>query len=140
MMDCMVFMAPLSCKALLVGQQPWWKWPMMTQWVAMYLNELAAERKRSSRNRAACRQRGVLAPLTISGSQSPHRDRRHSMKVFDHFAYWDNFTNKCSVSLQTVDGQGTLLWANDTELTFMGYAPEEYVGRFIGDFDADVAR
>ena len=64
------------------------------------------------------------------------------MKVFDHFENWDNFTNKCSVSLHAVDGQGTILWANDTELTFMGYAPEEYIGRYIGDFhmDADVLK
>jgi hypothetical protein len=55
------------------------------------------------------------------------------MQVFDHFENWDNFANKCSVSLHAVDDKGTVLWANDTELRFMGYAPEEYIGRFIGD-------
>ena len=59
------------------------------------------------------------------------------MKVFEHFENWDNFTNKCSVSLHAVDGNGTILWANDTELKFMGYSPEEYLGRFIGDFHVD---
>ena len=59
------------------------------------------------------------------------------MQVFDHFENWDNFANKCSVCLHAVDGNGTILWANDTELKSMGYAPEEYIGRFIGDFHVD---
>ena len=59
------------------------------------------------------------------------------MQVFDHFENWDNFANKCSVCLHAVDGNGTILWANDTELEFLGYKPEEYVGRFIGDFHED---
>jgi PAS domain S-box-containing protein len=36
-----------------------------------------------------------------------------------------------------VNADGTILWANDTELAFMGYAPEEYIGRFVGDFHVD---
>ena len=59
------------------------------------------------------------------------------MQVFEHFENWDNFANKCSVSLHAVDGNGTILWANDTELSFMGYSPGEYIGRFIGDFHVD---
>ena len=59
------------------------------------------------------------------------------MQVVDHFENWDNFANKCSVCLHAVDGNGTILWANDTELKYMGYSPEEYVGRFIGDFHVD---
>jgi hypothetical protein len=34
------------------------------------------------------------------------------MKVFAHFESRDNCTNKCSVSLHAVDGQGTILWAS----------------------------
>ena len=59
------------------------------------------------------------------------------MQVCENFANWDNFANKCSVGLHAVDGKGTVLWANDTELAFMGYEPEEYIGRFIGDFHVD---
>ena len=59
------------------------------------------------------------------------------MKVSDHFENWDNFTDKCSVSLHAVDGKGTILWANQPELKFMGYEPQDYVGRFIGDFHVD---
>jgi len=59
------------------------------------------------------------------------------MHVSQHFENWDNFVNKCSVSLHGVDGKGTILWANDTELKTMGYEPDEYIGRFIGDFHVD---
>jgi PAS domain S-box-containing protein len=54
-----------------------------------------------------------------------------------HFENWDNFANKCSVGLHAVDSNGTILWANETELAFMGYAPEEYIGRSIADFHVD---
>jgi PAS domain S-box-containing protein len=59
-----------------------------------------------------------------------------------HFENWDNFANRCSVGLHAVDGNGTILWANETELAFLGYAPEEYIGRRIADFhvDAEVVR
>jgi PAS domain S-box-containing protein len=36
-----------------------------------------------------------------------------------------------------VDGKGTILWANNPELKAMGYEPDEYIGRFIGDFHVD---
>jgi PAS domain S-box-containing protein len=54
-----------------------------------------------------------------------------------HFENWDNFANKCSVGLHAVDGSGTILWANDTELRLLGYSPEEYIGRSIGDVHVD---
>ena len=59
------------------------------------------------------------------------------MQVSENFENWDNFVNKCSVCLHGVDGKGTILWANDTELKAMGYEPNEYIGRFIGDFHVD---
>lgn len=101
------------------------------------LNELAAKRKQTAESRAAGRGRDSLSRRAGGEHRSPHRERRHMMKVVDHFENWDNFANKCSVSLHAVDGQGTILWANDTELKTMGYTPEEYVGRFIGDFHVD---
>ena len=59
------------------------------------------------------------------------------MHVPEHFENWENYADKCSVCLHAVDEQGTILWANDTELEAMGYRPEEYIGRFIGDFHLD---
>jgi PAS domain S-box-containing protein len=59
------------------------------------------------------------------------------MHVPEHFENWENYADKCSVCLHAVDENGTILWANDTELNAMGYKPEEYIGRFIGDFHVD---
>ena len=59
------------------------------------------------------------------------------MHVPEHFENWENYADKCSVCLHAVDENGTILWANDTELNAMGYRPEEYIGRFIGDFHVD---
>jgi len=101
------------------------------------LDELAAARKRSDMHRTAERLRALRSPQALGEHRGLGRERRNSMKVFEHFENWDNFTNKCSVSLHAVDGNGTILWANDTELKFMGYSPEEYLGRFIGDFHVD---
>ena len=41
------------------------------------------------------------------------------------------------MGLHCVDSEGVILWANQTELDFLGYAPEEYLGKFIGDFHVD---
>lgn len=57
--------------------------------------------------------------------------------IFDHLENWDNFTNKCSVGIHTVNQEGMVLWANRTELELLGYEPEEYIGHFIGDFHLD---
>jgi PAS domain S-box-containing protein len=59
------------------------------------------------------------------------------MHIPEHFENWENYADKCSVCLHAVDENGTILWANDTELNAMGYPPEEYIGRFIGDFHMD---
>ena len=36
-----------------------------------------------------------------------------------------------------LNGDGTVLWANQTELNILGYAPEEYIGQQIMDFCPD---
>jgi PAS domain S-box-containing protein len=59
------------------------------------------------------------------------------MQVHEHFENWDNYANKCSVCLHAVDASGIILWANETEFKAMGYKPEEYIGKFIGDFHVD---
>lgn len=58
-------------------------------------------------------------------------------ETFDHIENWDNFTNKCSISIHTVNKDGIILWANKTELNLLGYHPKEYIGHFIGDFHLD---
>ena len=56
---------------------------------------------------------------------------------FDTFENLDNYINNCSTCLHAVDGKGIITWANETELNFMGYSEDEYVGKFIGDFHLD---
>jgi PAS domain S-box-containing protein len=58
-------------------------------------------------------------------------------QLFEAFEDWDAFANQCSVGLHAVDANGTILWANRTELAYLGYRPEEYTGRFFGDFHVD---
>ena len=50
---------------------------------------------------------------------------------------WESFLDNASVGLHCVDEEGIILWANQTELDFLGYTPEDYLGKFIGDFHVD---
>jgi two-component system sensor histidine kinase VicK len=56
---------------------------------------------------------------------------------FDTFENLDNYVNNCSACLHAVDEKGIITWANETELNYMGYSEQEYVGKFIGDFHLD---
>lgn len=56
---------------------------------------------------------------------------------FETFENLDNYINNCSPSMHAVDGSGIITWANETELKYMGYSEDEYVGKFIGDFHVD---
>ena len=48
-----------------------------------------------------------------------------------------DFTENAVVPLHRVDGNGTILWANQAELDFLGYSREEYIGAPITRFHAD---
>jgi PAS domain S-box-containing protein len=39
--------------------------------------------------------------------------------------------------LHFVGPDGTILWANQTELDLLGYSPDEYIGHNIAEFHAD---
>jgi PAS domain S-box-containing protein len=84
----------------------------------------------------SARRNAVVLPVTISWHRA-NEEEESNMQVSQHFENWDNFVNKCSVCLHAVDGKGTILWANNPELEAMGYEPDEYIGRFIGDFHVD---
>ena len=49
-----------------------------------------------------------------------------------------DFIENASVPLHWVDKEGKIIWANKAELDFLGYSSEEYIGRSINDFHADV--
>jgi PAS domain S-box-containing protein len=48
-----------------------------------------------------------------------------------------DFFENAAIALHWVDGRGIILRANRAELEFLGYAPEEYIGRNIAEFHAD---
>lgn len=48
-----------------------------------------------------------------------------------------DFAENANVPLHCVDRTGTILWANEAELNFLGYAREEYVGQPIAKFHAN---
>lgn len=47
------------------------------------------------------------------------------------------FLNTAAMGLHRVGPDGTILWANDAELSMLGYTREEYVGRNVAEFHAD---
>lgn len=56
-----------------------------------------------------------------------------------HMSEWElrDFLDNAAVGLHWVGPDGTILWANRSELELLGYTPEEYVGRHIAEFHAD---
>ncbi|HEX3702594.1 MAG TPA: ATP-binding protein [Vicinamibacterales bacterium] len=50
-----------------------------------------------------------------------------------------DFLDNGAVGLHWVDRDGTIVWANRTELTLLGYEYDDYVGRHICEFHADQA-
>ncbi len=46
------------------------------------------------------------------------------------------FAENANVPLHCVDQTGTIVWANDAELSFLGYSREEYIGEPIAKFHA----
>ena len=47
------------------------------------------------------------------------------------------YLNNSSESLHIVDSNGVILWANQTELNFLGYSENEYFGQSIMAFHRD---
>jgi PAS domain S-box-containing protein len=50
-----------------------------------------------------------------------------------------DFVENAAVSLHWVAADGTILWANQTELDLLGYTREEYIGHHIAEFHTDQA-
>ncbi|MEO0988575.1 MAG: EAL domain-containing protein [Cyanobacteria bacterium J06639_14] len=48
-----------------------------------------------------------------------------------------DYIENAATSLHWVDANGIILWANQTELDFLGYSREEYIGQPIANFHAD---
>lgn len=48
-----------------------------------------------------------------------------------------DFFENATEGLHMVGPDGTILWANEAELTLLGYSAQEYIGRHIAEFHAD---
>ena len=47
------------------------------------------------------------------------------------------YLNNSTESLDIVSGDATIIWANKTELNFLGYSSDEYIGQSITSFHID---
>ncbi|MBL4656149.1 MAG: PAS domain-containing protein [Bacteroidia bacterium] len=47
------------------------------------------------------------------------------------------YLKNASESLHIVDSGGMIVWANNTELDFLGYSEEDYIGHSITEFHRD---
>ena len=48
-----------------------------------------------------------------------------------------DYLKNASESLHIVNSEGVIVWANNTELNFLGYTEEEYIGHSITEFHRD---
>ena len=80
---------------------------------------------------------GAPADGRASAETAPGERVAHGVRTHEYFENWDNFAHRCSVGMHAVDRQGTILWANQTELEYLGYRPDEYIGRSIEAFHLD---
>ncbi len=57
-------------------------------------------------------------------------DRARDAELIDFF-------QNAPIAMHWLNGDGTILWANQTELNVLGYTPEEYIGQQIMNFCPD---
>jgi len=65
-----------------------------------------------------------------------HPDERTEEEIARDVEYVDFFQN-APIALHWLSGEGIVLWANQTELDFLGYTAEEYIGQPIMKFCPD---
>jgi PAS domain S-box-containing protein len=62
---------------------------------------------------------------------------RELARLRTRVAELEDFLERAAEGLHMVGPDGTILWANESELAMLGYAREEYVGRKIQEFHVD---
>lgn len=67
-----------------------------------------------------------------------HERKRVQQALQDRERELRDFLENAVVGMHWVAADGTILWANKAELTLLGYERDEYVGRHISEFHADV--
>ena len=83
-----------------------------------------------SRTEAASLSSKAMESLNAELSASETAVRRGENDLRD-------FVENAAIGLHWVGADGTILWANRTELDLLGFEKEEYIGRNIADFHAD---
>jgi PAS domain S-box-containing protein len=86
--------------------------------------------------------------LVLNNNTSPHKEKTRlnstssgcCQSTSQLAALFDDFMEFGSVGLHIVDNTGIIMWANQAELTLLGYTEEEYVGKQISDFHVDQAK
>lgn len=82
------------------------------------------------------RRRGVLAWQLQP--QAPDRETRRSPgsqeKTQPDEADLQNFLENAVIGMHWIAPDGTILWANHTQLEFLGYQPDQYVGHKLAEF------
>ena len=77
----------------------------------------------------------------IKGITAHVNDITQKKKIEKELAYkkdeLQDYLDNASIGLHWVDGNGTIIWANNADLQLLGYQPEEYIGRNISEFHDD---
>ena len=79
-------------------------------------------------------QHPVTRFLYLSG-----RPAESEAKDISKAAELEDFFENAPIALHWLSSEGTVLWANKTEMDFLGYTKEEYIGQPITKFCADEA-
>ena len=82
-------------------------------------------------------QNHVLGVVLIFRSIAERRQAQLALEESE--SELSDFFENASVGLHWVGPDGTILRANRTELNFLGYSPEEYIGHNIAEFHVDQA-
>ena len=91
----------------------------------------ATEQRRAARELAEALEAGQLMEALHAKLLASHEALRRSEGDLR------DFVDNAAVGLHWVGSDGSILWANQTELDLLGYTRDEYFGQHIADFHAD---
>lgn len=78
-----------------------------------------------------------IAQGVMASFQDVSSYRAAAQELRQKSADLEDFFENSAVGLHIVNAEGLILRANKAELAFLGYSPEEYIGRHIAEFHVD---
>jgi PAS domain S-box-containing protein len=81
------------------------------------------------------REQSSYVVHVLLDAQAHHRMERSAPDA--HKETMSDYLENAPIGLQWLSSTGHVLWANKTQLNFLGYSPEEFVGKHITDFSTD---